>query len=155
MKDLKGIIIGGPSPTKEGFLNGNYLNEQLKRKVIGMRDLSYTGKFGMDELVNKSRDLLAKEEIIEEKKVMERFFNLLSKEPNKVVYGSKEVDKALDMGAVEVLLLSEGLDDIDVERYEEKAKTFGADIKIISIDTMEGVQLRDLGKVAGILRYAL
>jgi len=155
MKDLKGIIIGGPSPTKEGFLNGNYLNEQLKRKVIGMRDLSYTGKFGMDELVNKSRDLLAKEEIIEEKKVMERFFNLLSKEPNKVVYGAKEADKALDMGAVEILLLSEGLDDIDVERYEEKAKTFGADIKIISIDTMEGVQLRDLGKVAGILRYAL
>jgi peptide subunit release factor 1 (eRF1) len=155
MKNLKGIIIGGPSPTKEEFFNGNYFNEQLKRKVIGMKDLSYTGKFGMDELVNKSRDLLVKEEIMEEKEVMGRFFELLAKEPEKVVYGVKEVEKALDIGAVEILLLSENLDDEDIERYEEKARTFGAEVRIISVDTMEGVQLKDLGKIAGILRYAL
>jgi len=47
------------------------------------------------------------------------------------------------------------LSDDDVEKYEEKAKTFGAELKVISLDTMEGAQLKDLGKIGAILRYGL
>ena len=37
---------------------------QLKNKVIGIKDLSYTGEFGLNELVDKSHDLLEKQVII-------------------------------------------------------------------------------------------
>jgi len=152
-KNLKGIIVGGPGPTKHDFVDGNYITDQVKKKIIGIRDLSYTGEFGLNELLEKSEDILAKESVMEEKKIMEKFFNLLSTKPNKVSYGEEQVKEHLNMGAVDVLLLSEEVDDQTSEEFENKAEELGTNVEIISTETREGVQLRDIGKIAAILRY--
>jgi len=78
-KNLKGIIVGGPGPTKYDFIDGGYITTEVKNKIIAIKDLSYTGDFGLKELVEKSEDVLAKEEIITEKKIMTKFFELLAK----------------------------------------------------------------------------
>ncbi len=91
--DLKGIILGGPGTTISSFLEKDYITGDIKKKIIGTRDLSYTGDFGLQELIDKSQDLLAKEEIAEEKKIMQKFFDLLAKTTKKVAYGTKEVKK--------------------------------------------------------------
>ena len=153
MEGLKGIIVGGPGPTKYDFIDGDYITTEVKKKIIGIKDLSYTGDFGLEELVDKSQDILAKEEIADEKKIMGRLFDLLAKKPEMVSYGEKEVMNALKIGAVDILLLSEKLDDEKIEAFEEEAKKFKTEVKIISTETREGVQLRDIGKVAAILRY--
>lgn len=153
--ELKGIIIGGPSPTKEEFFDGNFLNNELKRKVIGLKDLSYTGSFGLHELVDKSADLLEKEEVMEEKAAVTRFLDFLRKDPDRVAYGRKEVEKALDAGAVEKLLLSESIPEEEIEKYQELADKHGTDMQLISVDTREGAQLRDFGGIVAILRYSL
>jgi len=57
------------------------------------------------------------------------------------------------MGVVETLLLSEVLDDEIIDKFEEAAEKVGTNVQIISTETREGVQLRDIGKVAAILRY--
>ena len=155
LKDMKGILVGGPGMTKNTFVDKGHLNEQLKRKVISVQDLSYTGSWGLKELVEKSADILSDEAIITERKIMAEFFRLLSQEANKVVYGETEVDKALEMGAVDKLLLSEALDDDMVERYEDKAEETGAEVILISTETSEGAQLKDIGRIAAILRFAL
>ncbi|MCH8067133.1 MAG: peptide chain release factor aRF-1 [Nanoarchaeota archaeon] len=152
-KNLKGIIIGGPGPTKYDFIDGGYITTEVKNKIIAIKDLSYTGDFGLRELVEKSDDVLAKEEIITEKKIMSKFFELLATKPRTVSYGSDEVMKNLKLGAVDTLLLSERLDDKKMEEFESEAKKVGTDVKIISVETVEGVQLKDMGKVAAILRY--
>lgn len=154
-KELKAILIGGPGHTKNEFLSGDFLVTSLKDKVLGMKDLSYTGEFGLQELVDRSGDLLAKEEITKEKKIMERFFMLLAKEPNKVVYGGDNVEKALESGAAEVLLISEGIDDKIAEELEEKASKFGTETEIISVESREGVQFKELSGIAVILRYVI
>jgi peptide chain release factor subunit 1 len=41
MKNLKGIIIGGPMPTKDDFLKEGLLLTELKNKIIGMKDIGY------------------------------------------------------------------------------------------------------------------
>lgn len=155
MKDLKGILVGGPVPTKDEFVDGDYLNNELKKKIIAMQDLGYTGDFGLKELVDKSKEVLAKEEVIKEKKVVNEFFELLRKEPGKVAYGKKEVMEALEIGAVEKLLISENLSEEELEQLQEKGEKSGAQVHIISIETMEGGQIKDLGGYAAILRYAL
>ncbi|MBU2634645.1 MAG: peptide chain release factor aRF-1 [Nanoarchaeota archaeon] len=155
MEELKGILIGGPGHTKETFFNGNYLNNELKKKVLGLRDLSYTGEFGLNELVDKSKDLLAEEVITKEKEILNRFFELLAKEPEKTAYGKKEVEKALENGAVDTLLISEELDDKYIEKLEEKADSFGTKVEIVSVETKEGVQLKELGGVVAMLRFAV
>ena len=152
-KDLKGILVGGPGITKETFLSGHYLNQQLKDKVVGVEDLSYTGEFGLKELIDKPQSVLAQEEIVHEKQAVEKLFYLLAKEPDKVAYGVKEVDKALELGAVELLLLVDSFE--NSETYELHAEDTGATIVIVSHDTEYGAQVASLGGIAAILRYSL
>lgn len=154
-KNLKGILIGGPSVTTNEFMGADYLTGDLKKKVIAVKDLSYTGEFGLQELLDKCLDVLAAEEVTAEKEIMQKFLNLLAKKPAIVTYGEAEVANAMEMGAVEILLLSEELDDETINKFDEKAKATNAEVRIISTETREGVQLRDLGKIAAILRYEL
>jgi len=107
--DLKGIIIGGPGPTKETFAKGEYLNYQLQKKLLGIKDTGYTGEYGLGELVKRSADLLETASVVKERELMEKFFAKLNTEGN-VIYGFDETLKALEAGAVETLLLSEGFD---------------------------------------------
>jgi len=154
-ENLKGILVGGPGPTKYDFVDGDFITQDLKKKIITIKDLSYTDEFGLQELVEKSEDVLANEEISDEKKIMRQFFEKLSTEPGKISYGEKEVKRILEMGAVEVLLLSESLSDEKIDEFEEIAETLGTTIKIISTETREGVQLKDMGGFGAILRYEL
>ncbi|MEK6932964.1 MAG: peptide chain release factor 1, partial [Nanoarchaeota archaeon] len=153
MKHLKGILIGGPGPTKETFLNENLLNNELKRKVLAVKDLSYTGDFGLKELVEKSNDVLSEQASIKEKELLDKFFTLLAKEPKKVVYGKEKTMNALEMSAVDVIILCDSVDDTFVDEIEEKATLYGTNVEIISIETELGNQLKELGEIAGFLRF--
>ena len=154
-EDLRGILLGGPGPTKHTFFDNDYIVAALRQKVIAVKDLSYTDEFGCQELVDKSQDVLANEEIADEKKVMGDFFKLLSTNSGKVAYGNDDSMQKLLMGAVETLLLSESLSDKEIDKFEEEAQKVGSTVKLISIDTREGEQLKEIGKVAAILRYSV
>ncbi|MBN2454276.1 peptide chain release factor 1 [Candidatus Woesearchaeota archaeon] len=154
-KELKGILMGGPGPTKHDFIDGNFIPTELKNKILAVKDLSYTDEFGLQELLDKSQDVLASEEIAGEKKVLGEFFNYLSTKAGMVTYGENEVRKALKLGAVDKLLLSENLDEAKVEELENEAQKTGSSVEIISVETREGVQLKEIGGMAAILRYEL
>ena len=96
---------------------------------------------------------VGQEEIMEEKKLMTNFFENLAKTPGKVSYGEAEVMKNLKTGVVDILLLSESLKDEKLESFEKEAELVGTKVNIISTETREGVQLKNLGKIAAILRY--
>ncbi|MBN2881183.1 peptide chain release factor aRF-1 [Candidatus Woesearchaeota archaeon] len=153
--NLKGIIVGGPGQSKIDFIDQGQITNELKQKIIAVKDLSYTGEFGLQELLEKSDDVLANEGVMAEKKIMQKFFENLATNQKQVSYGKSYVMKALEMGAVDVLLLSESLDDATIDEFEKIAVLYGTNVQIISVETREGVQLRDLGKVAAILRYAV
>jgi peptide chain release factor subunit 1 len=153
LKDLKGIIIGGPGPTKYEFAEGSFITTELKNKIIGIKDLSYTDSFGIQELLEKSQDILAEESVIEEKKLMQKFFEKLSKNSGTVTYGLNDCKRLLEMGAVDTLLLSDIVDEKIIDELIEKAEQFSSNVEIISTETREGTQLKDMGGYAAILRY--
>ncbi len=109
-EDLKGLIIGGPGPTKFDFRKGNYLNYMLEEKIIDVIDTSYVSEQGVKEIVDKAPEIMRKIRYIEEKEVMQRFLYEIGHDTGMATYGEEEVRKTLEMGAVETLLLSEGLD---------------------------------------------
>ena len=153
MKNLKGILLGGPGPTKETFLNENVLNNEIRKKILAVKDLSYTGDFGLKELVEKSNDVLSQQSSIKEKELLDKFFTLLAKSPKKVVYGKEKTLRDLDMSAVDIVIISDDLDDIFIDEVEEKAVAFGTQVEIVSSETELGNQLKELGGIAGILRF--
>jgi len=136
-------------------VDGDFITNELQKKIIGIKDLSYTGDFGLQELVDKSEDLLAEEELVAEKKAMQRFFELLSTKAGMVAYGEAEVMERVKQGAVDLLLLSDVLDEEKIEEFEEEAEKLGSSVMLVSTETREGNQLKEMGKVAAILRYAI
>lgn len=153
MENLKGILVGGPGPTKYEFVEGNYITADVKKKIIAIRDLGYTGEFGLQELLEKCQDVLADEEVAEEKKQVKRFLNLLATKPGMVSYGEKEVRKQLEFGTVDLLILSEVIPDKTIEDLEKEAEKTGSEVLIVGTETTEGNQIKELGKVCAILRY--
>jgi len=133
--NLKGIIVGGPGTTVQDFLNKDYITGDLKKKIIGTKDLSYTEEWGLQELLDRSEDLLAEEDIAMEKKAVAQFLNAFRDNPKKVTYGEKETLHALEMNAVDILLISEIIPEDQIFALEEKAEAGGAIVKIISTGT--------------------
>lgn len=155
MKGVKGILVGGPGPSKYEMVESGYLNEEIKKKIIAIKDISYTDEFGLNELLERCEDVLAAEEFMEEKKIVTKFFEMLAKESGKVEYGLPNIRKVLEMGVVDTLMISESISDDIVEELEEAARKYNSTIKIISTETREGVQLKEIGGIAAILRYSL
>ena len=108
-KDFQGVLIGGPSPTKEEFESGEFLHHELLKKQLGLFDVAYTDESGLSELVNAASERLADIDLMVEKKLVQRFFAELVSDSGKASYGETQVRNNLDIGAVEVLMISEGL----------------------------------------------
>jgi len=109
-KDLAGILVGGPGSTKRTFVEGPYLHHELKKKIIDLIDTGYTNEYGLRELVENSSRVLEQEEIMREKRVMQRFFAEVRKtEGGLYAYGEDDVIKYLRLGAVDTLLISDAL----------------------------------------------
>ncbi len=119
---LKGMIVGGPGPTKEDFLNGNYLHYELKDKVLATIDTGYTGPEGIKELVNRSRDIMKDARYYEERKNVQEFLKHLGVDDGLATYGEQEIFQAIKGQNVQLLLISE-----DVRRtvYKLKCKACG------------------------------
>lgn len=154
-KKLKGILIGGPVPTKEEFLKEGELVTVLKDKVLAVKDLGNTDESGLEDLVNLSHDILAEQGIIHEKKALEEFFFTLGKEPDKAAYKEADVKKALEYGAVRKIILSKKLPKDKIKDFMEKAKNISAEVEIVSTETPEGVQFWNLGGIGALLRYGI
>jgi len=154
-KKLKGILIGGPIPTKEEFVETGNLVTALKDKIIAIKDQGDTDSSGLKELVDSCQDVLAEQEIIKQKKILDDFFRALAKEPEKVCYGEKEVKQRLEEGMVKILVLSKSLKKDKLQELEKLAEKTSVEVHIISNETTEGLQFDNIGGVGGILRFAL
>jgi len=155
LENLKGIILGGPGPAKEDFLKEGQLITAVEEKIIGVKDIGYADEHGIDLLVEGSGDLLAEQEITHEKKILERFFNMLGKEKDKTAYKEKPVEKALDYGAVDILLLSKKLKKSDLKKFEKKAIDTSVKVELISVETEEGQQFWNLSGIGAMLRFKI
>ena len=115
-EELDGILVGGPSPTKDEFLDGDYLHHELQEQVLGKFDVAYTDESGLYDLVDSAQDVLADAELMEDKQEMETFFEELHG-GNLATYGFEPTRRNLMMGSVDRLLISEDLRQ-DVITYE-------------------------------------
>jgi len=155
MPKLKGILIGGPIPTKDEFVDGEYMATKLRDKIIGRIDIGDTDESGLKELVQKSRDILVGQEIVHEKKVLEKFFETLGEKPDLAYYKEKDVKKALEYGAVEMLIVSKDFDKKLAKEFLEMAQNINSNVEIVSTETTEGEQFNNLSGIGALLRYKI
>lgn len=102
---LKGLVVGGPGPTKENFVKAKELNYQIK--VLGVFDTGYTDEeMGMNELLERSKEMLAEQEIVQERRAMERFLSEVA-HGGLATSGYANVKRALEGKNISMLIVSE------------------------------------------------
>ncbi len=109
--ELKGILLGGPGATKEYFYKEQYLHYELQQKVVQpLFDTGYTDEYGLRELVENATKTLHGLALTEEKRLIQRLLSEVRKaDAGLAAYGERDVEHALDLGAVDTLLISDGL----------------------------------------------
>ena len=109
--EIKGIIIGGPGYSKEEFATGEFVHHELRKKILPtFLDVGYTDEYGLRELVEKSREILSGLDLMREKTLVQRLMEEIRKaDGGLAAYGEEQVRNALRLGAVDTLLVSEGL----------------------------------------------
>ncbi|HET9806970.1 MAG TPA: peptide chain release factor aRF-1 [Nitrososphaeraceae archaeon] len=117
--NVKGIIIGGPGPTKDGFLKEEYLDYRLQNNVIAVLDSSYSGSEGVREIIDKVNEqgIMADYRLMEEKKIIKNFMSEVYTGKGLGIYGIFEVINSLKNGYVDLVLVT---DDITFIRLEIK-----------------------------------
>ncbi len=115
--EMTAILIGGPGYTKEYFATQDYIHHELRKKVLPtFLDTGYTDEYGLRELVEKARDVLKDLDLMREKNLVQRLMEEIRKEDGGLAaYGEDQVRHALQLGAVDTLLISEGIRKIRVK----------------------------------------
>ncbi|MFB6265646.1 MAG: peptide chain release factor aRF-1, partial [Candidatus Nanohaloarchaea archaeon] len=112
--ELLGIVVGGPGFAKDDLVDKDYLHQELEDEIIARKDTNYSGEEGLHELMEKSQDVIEESQAVKEQQLVQEFLTNLKEENGLSTYGLEEVANALDMGAVEKVLISEDMDLVEV-----------------------------------------
>ena len=108
------LIVGGPGPTKEDFLKGDYLHYELKNLFLGRVDTQSTGMEGLREVLGKSSEVLKNMCAPEQKRIVQRLLADVGRQDGLAIYGLDSVLNALKNGEVEVVLVTDRADRIEI-----------------------------------------
>lgn len=115
--NVVGLILAGSADFKNDLNQSDMFDGRLQNKVIKVVDVSYGGENGFNQAIELSSETLSNVKFIQEKKLINRYFDEISQDSGKVCYGIDDTLKALDAGAAETLIVFE---DLEMTRWELK-----------------------------------
>lgn len=115
--NVSGLILAGSADFKTELSQSDMFDPRLQAKILNVVDVSYGGENGFNQAIELSAEILANVKFIQEKRLIGKFFEEISQDTGKYVFGVDDTLKALEMGAVETLIVWENL---DINRYTLK-----------------------------------
>lgn len=153
---LKNIIIAGPGFYKDEFLNYVKENRPEMNTTVITENVSTGGRAGIYECIKRGMLEKAQKDlrISLETKAVEKLFEGIVK--NESVYGIKSIQKALEYGAVdELLIVDKFLKNLEYEEITEKARDQRATVHVISSEHDAGKKLEGIGGIGATLRFKI
>ena len=112
--NITGMILAGSADFKTELGQSDMFDPRLQAKVLKTVDVSYGGENGFNQAIELSTEVLANVKFIQEKRLIGRYFDEISQDTGKFCFGVDDSLKALEMGAMEILIVWENL---DIMRY--------------------------------------
>ena len=116
--NVAGLILAGSADFKNDLNQSDMFDGRLQSKVIKVVDVSYGGENGFNQAIELASETLSNVKFIQEKKLINKYFDEISQDSGKVCYGIDDTMKALEAGAAETLIVYENL---DITRWELKS----------------------------------
>jgi len=108
--NVAGLILAGSADFKNDLNQSDMFDNRLQSKVIKVVDVSYGGENGFNQAIELSSETLSNVKFIQEKKLINKYFEEISQDSGKVCYGVEDTLKALEAGAAETLIVYENLE---------------------------------------------
>jgi len=108
--NVSGLILAGSADFKNDLAGSDLFDARLVPVILKIVDVAYGGENGFNQAVELSADCLAGVRFIQEKKLLSKYFDEISKDTNLYCFGIRDTLKCLEMGAVEKLIVFEELD---------------------------------------------
>jgi len=105
--NVKGLILGGSADFKTELSKSDLFDARLQEKVLQIVDIAYGGSSGFNQAITLSTECLGNIRFIQEKKLILQFFTEIQIDSGKVCFMLTDTMKALEMGAVETLIVWE------------------------------------------------
>ncbi|OCH90624.1 peptide chain release factor eRF/aRF subunit 1 [Obba rivulosa] len=112
--NVTGLVLAGSADFKTELSLSDMFDPRLATKVIKVVDVSYGGENGFNQAIELAAESLANVKFVQEKKLIQKYFDEISQDTGKYCFGIDDTLKALELGAVETLVVWENL---DVTRY--------------------------------------
>ncbi|KXN65893.1 peptide chain release factor eRF/aRF subunit 1 [Conidiobolus coronatus NRRL 28638] len=123
--NVSGLILAGSADFKTVLGQSQMFDSRLQPKVLKVVDVSYGGENGFNQAIELSGEVLSNVKFIQEKALITKYFDQISQETGKYCFGIEDTLKALDMGAVETLIVWENL---ETNRFEVKTSSGAIDV---------------------------
>ena len=154
--NVSGIVLAGVAAIKIELSKSDLFDSRLQSKVISVLDIAYGGLNGFNQAIDLAAPLLEGVRLVHEKKVLQKFFDTLRDNASLNLLGLNEVQKSYDSGAIDTLILWDGLPSEILEPFIETYKNYGIILELISDQSSEGNQfVKGFGGIGAILRYPL
>jgi len=128
--NVTGLIFAGLADFKTELAGSDMLDPRIATKVIKIVDVSYGGENGFNQAIELCSEVLQNVKFIQEKKLISKYFDEIAQDTGKYCYGVKDTLMALDIGAVETLVVWENL---EITRFLLKNPALGTE-KVLHLD---------------------
>ena len=104
--NVEAIILAGSADLKDHF-EDHIFDIRISSKIIASLDIAYGGENGFKQAIQMSSKLLENNRLIQEAKVVTKYFELVSKGSNLVQFGMKDTMECLSQSNVDTLIIWE------------------------------------------------
>jgi peptide chain release factor subunit 1 len=108
--NISGLVLAGSADFKTDLFNSDMFDQRLKPKVLKIVDVSYGGENGFNQAVELAQECLSNVKFVQEKKILSGFYEHIATDSGLICFGIVDTMRALEMGAVETLLLYDNIE---------------------------------------------
>jgi peptide chain release factor subunit 1 len=108
--NVTGLVLAGSADFKTELSQSDMFDPRLQSVLIKIVDISYGGENGFNQAIELSAEALANVKFVQEKKLIQQYFDAISMDTGKYCFGIDDTLKALELGAVETLIIFENLE---------------------------------------------
>jgi len=131
--NVQGIVLAGSADFKTELMRSDLFDPRLAKIVVKLVDVSYGGEQGFNQAIEMSADTLSNVKLMKEKKLLQHYMDEISQDTGKYCFMVEDTLKALDLGAVEDLIV---WDNLEVNRYVLRNTTTGEE-KVVHLNKEE------------------
>ncbi|GAB5032285.1 eukaryotic peptide chain release factor subunit 1-like [Nannochloropsis oceanica] len=108
--NVVGLIMAGSADFKTELQLSDLFDPRLLKVVLKTVDVSYGGENGFNQAIELAAETLGSVKLIQEKRLLQKYFDEISQDTGKYCFMVDDTLKGLELGAVETLIVWEGLE---------------------------------------------